>query len=98
MANEHVYRTDYPDSCRIAWMDGLALIFHRSSGTTHFLDAPVPDMLALLAEAPATAGELAEKLCARLAVALDDEAGEVVLHRLAELCDAGLIWIEPCIA
>lgn len=96
MASDRLYRTDYPDSCRVAWVDGLALIFHRPSGTTHFLDAPVPDMLALLAEAPATAGELAEQLCARLAVALDDEARMVVARRLAELCDAGLVWTEPC--
>lgn len=96
MASDRLYRTDFPDSCRVEWVDGLALIFHRPSNTTHFLDAPVPDMLALLAEAPATAGELAEKLCARLAVALDDEAGEVVARRLAELRDAGLVWTEPC--
>lgn len=98
MENEQAYRTDYPDSCRIMWVDGLALIFHRPSGTTHFLDTPMPDMLALLADKPDNAAGLAERLCARLDLMSDDEAREVVLHRLTELSDAGLVWIEPCTA
>jgi PqqD family protein of HPr-rel-A system len=98
LARDGLYRTDYPDSCRIETVDGLALIFHRPSGTTHFLDAPVPDMLALLAERSATAVDLAERLCVRLGLELDDEAREVVSSRLIELTAAGLVWTEPCTA
>lgn len=98
MARDYLYRTDYPDSCRIETVDGLALIFHRPSGTTHFLDAPLPDMLALLAEHAATAESLAARLCARMGLELDDEAREVVSRRLVELTAAGLVWTEPCTA
>lgn len=98
MARYRLYRTDYPDSCRVEAVDGLVLIFHRPSGTTHFLDAPVPDMLLLLAETPATAEALAGRLCAKLGFALDDEAREVVSRRLVELSAAGLVWTEPCTA
>ncbi|MGC6328002.1 HPr-rel-A system PqqD family peptide chaperone [Rhizorhabdus sp. FW153] len=98
MARYRLYRTDYPDSCRIEPVDGLTLVFHRPSGTTHFLDAPVPDMLTLLAEQSATAEDLAERLCIRLGLELDDEAREVVSRRLIELTAAGLVWTERCTA
>ena len=88
---EQRYRTDFPSSCRTQVVDGMTLVFHRPSGTTHFLDSPVPDMLALLADAPDDAAGLARRLCARLDIPHDDEAQTVVAARLTELVDSGLV-------
>lgn len=91
-----IYRTDYPDSCRVEAVDGMVLIFHRPSGTTHFLDVPLPDLLSLLAEAPGDADSLCDRLCARLGIERDGEAQAVVDRRLDELAAAGLVWIDRC--
>ncbi|RVT94148.1 HPr-rel-A system PqqD family peptide chaperone [Sphingomonas crocodyli] len=76
----------------IATADDMTLLFHRASGETHLLAAPMPDMLELLGEAPDTAAGLTARLCDRLGIAVDEEAGTVVSHRLAELEAAGLVW------
>lgn len=74
-------------------MDGMVLVFHRRSGATHFLDSPVPEMLALLAETPMDAATLADRLCAQLGVEADEEALAVVEARLAELVASGLAQV-----
>ena len=89
-----IYRTDYPGDCRSHVVDGMTLAFHRPSGTTHFLDSPVPEMLALLANKSDDASGLTRRLCAQLSVAEDAEAIEVVEARLAELLAAGLVRID----
>lgn len=86
-----IYRTDFPSHCQTHAIDGLTLVFHRPSGTTHFLDSPAPEMLALLAEAPMDAATLCGRLCAQLGLPDDDEALAVVEARLAELIASGLI-------
>lgn len=67
------------------------LVFHRPSGATHFLDSPVPEMLALLAETPMDAGELSRALCTKLDLPHDGEAQAVVKARLDELVATGLV-------
>ena len=85
------YRTDFPQDCRTHPIDGLTLVFHRPSGATHFLDSPLPEMLALLAAAPMDAARLATALCATLGLPENDEARAVVEARLADLVAIGLI-------
>ncbi len=72
-------------------IDGLTLLFHRPSGTTHFLVSPMSEMLALLAETPMTAPALCHRLCERLEAPQDDEALIVVETRLGELVASGLV-------
>ena len=72
-------------------IDGLMLVFHRPSGTTHFLTSPMPEMLAVLAEAPSDATELCRTLCERFELTHDDEALMVVEARLGELIASGLV-------
>jgi len=86
-----LYHTDFPNHCRTHAIDGLTLVFHRPSGTTHFLDSPAPEMLALLAETPLDATGLTQRLCERLGFPVDDEARTVVEARLTELIDTGLV-------
>lgn len=85
------YRTDYPQHCRTHPIDGLTLVFHRPSGTTHFLDSPVPELLESLRAGPMDARHLTAGLCARLGLPEDEEALAVVEARLAELVAAGLV-------
>jgi len=72
----------------------MTLVFHRPSGTTHFLDSPAPEMLDLLAAAPMDAARLTSALCARLGLDEDSEARTVVEARLAQLVDAGLVQVD----
>lgn len=88
---EALYRSDFPQHCRTHAIDGMLLVFHRPSGTTHFLASPVPEMLALLAEASSDSADLCRRLCERLAVPQDDEALAVVAARLRELVASGLV-------
>lgn len=89
-----IYRTDFPQNCRTHAIDGMTLVFHRPSGETHFLDSPVPEMLALLAADPMDAGRLTARLCADLGLIEDDEARAVVAARLADLVAAGLVQVD----
>jgi PqqD family protein of HPr-rel-A system len=68
----------------------MTLVFHRPSGTTHFLSAPAPEMLILLSEAPMSAAALCRRLCEQFDLPEDDEAFYVVESRLDELIASGL--------
>lgn len=75
-------------------IDGLTLVFHRPSGTTHFLASPMPEMLELLAGGPMTASALCRALCERFESPQDDEARVVVETRLGELVASGLVQVS----
>ncbi len=87
-----VFHADPIADSAVRDIDGMTLLFHRRSGATHFLSEPLPAMLDLLANQPATAPDLAQRLCAQLDLPCDDEAVTVVAARLAELADTGLVW------
>ncbi len=72
----------------------MTLVFHRPSGTTHFLASPAPEMLAVLAEVPMDAATLCRSLCERLDLPHDDEALFVVEARLDELVASGLAQVD----
>ena len=88
------YAADRADQVQEILLDGLTVLFHARSGTTHIVASPAPEILAALREGSADAAELLARLRARYE--LDDEAGAgAVAARLAELEEAGLVWIEP---
>ncbi|SMF77668.1 HPr-rel-A system PqqD family peptide chaperone [Allosphingosinicella indica] len=84
-----VYRSDPADAVQVVPLDGLTLLFHRPSGLTHFLASPAPEILDALAEAPADASALADRLAARFD--LGEGAVEALAARLGELEAAGLV-------
>lgn len=86
-----VYSADPPAARLSESLDGMALIFHRPSGTTHLLAAPAPEILDALAEGPADAAGVARRLEARFALEGEDAAAEIVAARLEELEAAGLV-------
>lgn len=86
------YRADPPALRRSVTAEGMTLLYHRASGTTHVLLPPAPEMLDILGEAPADAEMLAARIAADFLT--DDEGepiAEIVAARLAELEVAGLV-------
>jgi PqqD family protein of HPr-rel-A system len=87
MAGPH-YVADRADDVRLVELDGLTALYHRPSGTTHILAAPAPQILAAIADDPATADEILARMAAGFDVDGDRDA---LLSRLAELEAAGLV-------
>ena len=82
------YRAARAATLRFVPLDALTLIYHRTSGITHIVDAPVPEILGALAEPLNVVA-----LLAKLATAYDLlEADPMALAvRLDELAAAGLV-------
>jgi len=79
------YRAPARDGLRIAALDDLIAVYHRASGITHLVVAPVPELL------EAMAGEW--RSLESLAEAFGLAAGErgALIERLDELVAAGLV-------
>lgn len=85
------YRAAAADMLRRVELDLLTAIYHRASGITHLLAAPAPELIELLQQEPATAGQALARLAARYDVADADEAA--MTARLDELVESGLVRI-----
>lgn len=83
------YRAAPPETLRIVPLDTLTLIYHRTSGITHVVDAPVPEMLEALGADALTADALLARLGDRYDLLDADRAA--LAARLDELADAGLV-------
>jgi PqqD family protein of HPr-rel-A system len=83
------YRAAPPATLRIVPLDALTLIYHRASGITHIVDAPVPEILAALGEEALGLDALLARLADLYALIDPDSAALAV--RLDEMVAAGLI-------
>ena len=70
-------------------LDALTLIYHRASGITHIVDAPVPEILETLGGEALAADELLIRLSERFELA--DADGDALTARLDELAAVGLV-------
>lgn len=79
------YRAPPAGGLLIAPLDELVAIYHRASGITHLVVAPVPELLA------AMAGEW--RTLERLAIdfGLGPDERDLLVERLDELAAAGLV-------
>lgn len=84
-----VYRSAAPGSLRIAPLDAFTAIYHRTSGITHLVTAPAPEIMAALGEDGLTRDALFAVLRATFDIADADEAA--LAARLDELVAAGLV-------
>lgn len=86
-----MYRAAPLSSLLIEPLDELTAVFHRSSGITHLLATPAPELLHALQE-PAGIDDLFDRLGATFDLA--DADREALAARLAELVEAGLVSFE----
>jgi PqqD family protein of HPr-rel-A system len=86
-----LYAADPPGTMRLEEVEGLTLLYHRTSGLTHFLAPPAPQILEALAQGPASAADIAARIGRAFEIESDDPAAAVEA-RLAELEAAGLVW------
>ncbi len=68
-------------------LDGLSLVYHEPSGTTHIVAPPAPEILEALLDGPADEAELLRRLHERY----EFDGDEVIQARLDELEEAGLV-------
>ncbi|MEO8374725.1 MAG: HPr-rel-A system PqqD family peptide chaperone [Sphingomonas bacterium] len=86
---DRLYRMARPEDLCIAHLDSFMAVYHRSSGITHLITAPAPEILATLGEAGMTFTDLRETLVSAYELGdLDDAA---LAARLDELVAAGLV-------
>ena len=71
--------------------EGLILLFHARSGTTHLLAPPAPQILEAIAGRAGDVAEILARIGERFEIEGDD-AEAVVAARLEELEAAGLVW------
>ena len=88
-----LYRAPPSSALLVEPLDAFTAVFHRSSGITHLLAPPAPQIL----EALSPEGMSLDDLLARLAGAYDlaDGDPQALAARLDELIVAGLITAEP---
>ena len=86
---ERLYRAAPADALRIVPLDDFTLIFHRPSGLTHLVTAPVPEILDLLGGEALTRDALMAGLGERFDLA--DASAKALDARLGELVATGLV-------
>jgi PqqD family protein of HPr-rel-A system len=84
-----VYSAAAPETLRIEPLDALTLIYHRASGITHIVDAPVPEILEVLGHGPLDVAALLARLSAQFDLVDADQAALAV--RLDEVAAVGLV-------
>lgn len=77
------------ESLRIVHLDTFVAVYHRTSGITHLITAPAPEILATLGEAGMTLAALADRLAEDYDLGDTDSAA--LAARLEELVAAGLV-------
>ena len=84
-----LYRAAEPATLRIVPLDALTLIYHRASGITHIVDAPVPEIIEALGEEALSVDALLAHLSDRFD--LTDSDPMALAIRLDELAAVGLV-------
>lgn len=79
------YRAPVAEGLCVAPLDDLVAIYHRASGLTHIVVAPVPELLATMA------GKWRSIEALAAAFGLADDEHSALIERLDELVAAGLV-------
>lgn len=86
---DRLFRMARAESLKLVHLDSFLAVYHHSSGITHLITAPAPEILATLGEAGMTIAALRARLEAEFELGdLDDDA---LVARLEELVAAGLV-------
>ena len=91
MTTERRYFQDECTAVTACALEDITLLYHRKSGQTHMVISPVPELLAALGEAPATAAELHVRLARHYDLGEPAEAIAQIEVHLADLTALGLV-------
>ena len=86
---EALYRMARAEALSVVHLDSFIAVYHRSSGLTHLVTAPAPEIMATLGEAGLTRAELGARLASDFELTDLDDA--VLDERLEELIACGLV-------
>lgn len=88
------YRAEAPDQIIHATLGAIDALYHRRSGETHLVAAPVPQILDALGEGPTTIDGLIARLAAQFDLDGEEDMAAALEQRLAELVDLGLVRVD----
>ncbi|QJQ32496.1 HPr-rel-A system PqqD family peptide chaperone [Sphingomonas lacunae] len=89
-AGEPVWHGPGAGRLRLEPLDTLTIAYDRTSGQTHLLAPPLPELLDLLAAGPATGAALVARMAEQFDLG-DQDVPSLVAERLAELTAMGLV-------
>lgn len=72
-------------------LDGLTALYHRTSGITHIVAEPVPQILDIIRQTPLSETALFDQLVAQYDVPATTETRAAFASRLDELKEVGLL-------
>ena len=85
------YRAEATAALIVQPLDAMTLIFQRRSGITHIVAEPVPQILAVMGDAPCNADLIVARLSAQFDLGEAKAAREIIAARLEELEKLGLV-------
>ncbi len=88
---DRTYRAAPPGALRIEALGELTAIFDRRSMQTHLVVSPLPEMLAMIGDAPCNAALLAKRLETAFDLDGEGDARALIAERLGELAAMGLV-------
>ncbi|MBK5263795.1 MAG: HPr-rel-A system PqqD family peptide chaperone [Alphaproteobacteria bacterium] len=90
---QYLYRAEGAEQLLVRRLDDLTLIYHRRSGLTHMVTAPVPEILTAMGGDALSALQILSRLSDRFDLAVEDEGSQfaVIAARLEELAGLGLV-------
>ncbi len=86
-----LYRAEPADDRIIKALDSMSVIYQRRSGITHIVAEPVPQILAVMGDAPCDAALIAARLLTEFDLGDANEARAIIADRLEELAALGLV-------
>ncbi len=89
-----IYRAEASDQIICAALGAIDALYHRRSGETHLVAAPVPQILDALGEGPTTIDGLIARLAARFDLDAEEDMVAALEQRLAELIGLGLVRMD----
>lgn len=88
-----LYKGPHPHDYALVALDGLSALFDRRSGQTHLVASPVPELLALMDEAPRTINALLTELAKQFELEEGEDHAASLTARLEELAALGLVEV-----
>ena len=85
------YKAEPASSRIVTSLDAMSLIYQRSSGITHIVAEPVPEILGVMGDELCDVALIAGRLAAQFDLGNAPDARAVIAERLKELAALGLV-------